>query len=607
MLRSLCALLVLLLPWLHAHAQKDQEPFQERITQLWDLVHQDPDTVLLLADALYRDAEKAGSYKGMLNAIQLKGESHYMMDRLDSAFFHYTRAMDLAEGEADRNEIGHTHTSLAGISADRGQRDVAIEHFEQSLRIRMEDKDSSEICDVAVRYANCLGDGDMPGPAMRNYLLGLKCCRAVGDDVTMGHAYNGMAIVHKKQKNFEKALELLDSAEHHYAKVGEEFYVASVLNNRGVLKKQLGRYAEAAADYEKGLATMESAGYERGIMSFHQNLGILANLQQDPDQALAHCGRSLAIARTIDIPMTVSEALNEIAKAQLMKGMTNDAEASIDEAIAVAQDIRSLEKEHQAWETKSRIHQAQGRADLALTAYQRYVVLNDSMFRLEKTAEIDRLQTEFESERKDQHIADLQERSALVKARNRWLRIGIAALALVAVLIVVIVLQKRRKDMAVLGAKLALERAEKDRLDEQLDHKRRELTAQALHLAQKNELLQTLKEQLAGLPSSEDERALKRIGDSIRFDERIDQNWDQFTKAFTETNAGFFDRLRAAHPDISKSELRLAALLSMNLNSKEIGAILNISDEGVRKGRYRLRKKLGLETSDGLEQHLATL
>lgn len=587
--------------------ETSEDPFQERIDDLWSLVYQNPDTVQILASELLRDANASNSYIGRLNALQLRAEAYYMNFSLDSAYKYYSQAMEIAISEADRNEIGHTHTSLASLSSEMGDRVTAIDHFQKSLQIRVDDKDTSEMCDVAVRYANCLGDADMPTQAMEKYLFGLRCCRAINDELTIGHAYNGMAIVHKKQRNFEKALELLDSAGYYYDRVQEEFFVASVLNNRGVVKKELGMYGEARTDYLKGLEVMESSGYDRGVMSFNQNLGILSNIQGEPELGMAYCGKAMAIARRIDIPMTLSEALNEIAKSQLKLGKLNDAVASIDEAIGIAAEIRSLEKEHQAWETKSLIHEAQGESELALSAYRRYVTLNDSMFQLDKTAEIDRLQTVYETEKKQRAIEHLEAEAELEQNRRKWLIIGLVSMGVAALALILNVIMKRRKDKQVHQAQLELKDSENLRLEEQLDHKRRELTEKALHLAQKNELLQGLKEELKSLRHSDVGHDILALSNKIRFDQQIDNNWEQFTMAFTETNSGFFDRLEEKHHGLSKSERRLSALLTMHLTSKEIGAILSISDEGVRKARYRLRKKLGLKTEDDLEQYLASI
>jgi len=57
-----------------------------------------------------------------------------------------------------------------------------------------------------------------------------------------------------------------------------------------------------------------------------------------------------------------------------------------------------------------------------------------------------------------------------------------------------------------------------------------------------------------------------------------------------------------SYPEVSNNDLRLMSLLKMNLSSKEIANILNISVEGVKKARYRLRKKLNLNTEESPQE-----
>ena len=69
----------------------------------------------------------------------------------------------------------------------------------------------------------------------------------------------------------------------------------------------------------------------------------------------------------------------------------------------------------------------------------------------------------------------------------------------------------------------------------------------------------------------------------------------------------FINRLKNTHPDLSPREIRLCAYLRMNLSTKEIAPLLNISIRGVEIGRYRLRKKLNLDREDNLIDYLMKL
>lgn len=63
-------------------------------------------------------------------------------------------------------------------------------------------------------------------------------------------------------------------------------------------------------------------------------------------------------------------------------------------------------------------------------------------------------------------------------------------------------------------------------------------------------------------------------------------------------------RLHAKHPTLSNNERMMCAYLKMNLSTKEIAPLLNISVRGVETIRYRLRKKFGLEREDSLVDYL---
>lgn len=90
----------------------------------------------------------------------------------------------------------------------------------------------------------------------------------------------------------------------------------------------------------------------------------------------------------------------------------------------------------------------------------------------------------------------------------------------------------------------------------------------------------------------------------ITNDVQDEEEWDQFMQEFISVHEGFFDRMIEKHGSMSKNEVRLISLLKMNLSSKDIAGSLRISYDGVKKARYRLRKKLGLESDTDLQEYL---
>ena len=128
---------------------------------------------------------------------------------------------------------------------------------------------------------------------------------------------------------------------------------------------------------------------------------------------------------------------------------------------------------------------------------------------------------------------------------------------------------------------------------------------------QKNELIKNLKTELERLEKIHDYEQIKTgIGKLIRridFDKSLENNWDQFSIYFDSANQNFLRRLSEKHPQLSPKDHKLCAYLRLNLSTKDIAPLLNISVRGVEISRYRLRKKLGLKTKENLVQYLGNL
>ena len=80
--------------------------------------------------------------------------------------------------------------------------------------------------------------------------------------------------------------------------------------------------------------------------------------------------------------------------------------------------------------------------------------------------------------------------------------------------------------------------------------------------------------------------------------------WKTFELHFEQVHEEFIRRLKDRFPDLTSRELRLCVYLKMNLSSKEIANLMNISPRGVEISRYRVRKKMNLERNEGLSEIL---
>lgn len=152
---------------------------------------------------------------------------------------------------------------------------------------------------------------------------------------------------------------------------------------------------------------------------------------------------------------------------------------------------------------------------------------------------------------------------------------------------------------------------EKEKLEYDLKHKSQEMANLMINFTRKNEMLTEIKSEIAKvLPILKGEGAREGRQQLVLINSRIDANMqsDDLLKRIEEQfdliHNNFMQRLHDKHPDLSNNERMMCAYLKMNLSTKEIAPLLNLSVRGVETIRYRLRKKFGLEREESLTDYL---
>jgi DNA-binding CsgD family transcriptional regulator len=136
-----------------------------------------------------------------------------------------------------------------------------------------------------------------------------------------------------------------------------------------------------------------------------------------------------------------------------------------------------------------------------------------------------------------------------------------------------------------------------------------ELTSSVVHLSNKNEILQEIKRDLRSIKYVTDikdiSKTLNRV--SVHIDQNFvaDNNWEQFEMHFNQVNHNFLVKLKKEFPDLTQTNLKLCAYLRMNLGSKEIASLMNISPNAVLKSKYRLKLKFQLQREQDLIDFLS--
>jgi ligand-binding sensor domain-containing protein len=145
-----------------------------------------------------------------------------------------------------------------------------------------------------------------------------------------------------------------------------------------------------------------------------------------------------------------------------------------------------------------------------------------------------------------------------------------------------------------------------EKLQTEITHKNIQLADSTMAIIKKNELLIEIKNELENhkkqpgtqIPENVNKKILSVINKNITGD----NDWKVFEELFDQAHANFFKRLKTAYPELTQSDLKLCAYLKLNLSSKEIAPLLNISFRGVETRRFRLRRRLSLDSDSNLAE-----
>jgi len=357
------------------------------------------------------------------------------------------------------------------------------------------------------------------------------------------------------------------------------------LGNRSLSKKYFEEVLLSAK--EQNLPDWEAIAYDR--------LGGLEVEAGNYDTGIEFLEKGVAILRKNKSKFTLGLALLNLGNAYYDKKNYNKAIQILDECLSISEKNHIIYRSHKF---RSASYEELNNFEQALQDYKKFTAVRDSVWNIDKSKQIEELRAIYDTEKKEQQIVLQESEIKLLEQKEK--------------------VSKLQKSLLGSGLLLALglfglgfygfkqrikhNKLAKEKVDAELDFKKKELTTHALHLAKKNEVLESLKQKAEELKKSEtSQNGYQQLIRTINFDLKDDNNWENFSKYFQEVHKDFNSTIKQKFPDVTSNELRLMSLLKMNLSSKEIANILNISPEGIKKARYRLRKKLNITTEDSLQ------
>ena len=160
---------------------------------------------------------------------------------------------------------------------------------------------------------------------------------------------------------------------------------------------------------------------------------------------------------------------------------------------------------------------------------------------------------------------------------------------------------QKNLELARLAGEQEIIKLRNEQLQKDIEGKNRELAMTTMSLINKSELLNGIKNDLSNLQDKSSRDQVIRV---INRNLNNDHDWEYFQEAFNNADKDFLKKMHELHPNLTPNDLKLCVYLRLNLSSKEIAPLLNISVRSVEIKRYRLRKKMNLEHEKSLVEYI---
>lgn len=301
---------------------------------------------------------------------------------------------------------------------------------------------------------------------------------------------------------------------------------------------------------------------------------------------------SLAILRQLHDERQIPIVKENIANCLLQMGHIKEAEqmllTSIDTAVQKKQEVILVH----AYMLLYNINKEKKDYKAALCYYELYKKNYDTVFNRDKAQIIEDLNVKYDTKQKEIRIVQLNADKKIETLKKNLYLITLLFTAIGAIAVFLFLLERNRR------GKRHLELAQKELEDNAL-----ELSRFTNSILSKNKIIEELesRSQYKAQQHIQEDDNKEQLGQLYQLKILTEDDWHQFKILFDKVYPGFISMLRERYPDLAPAEERQCLLIKLKISNKESAAMLGISSEGIKKNRYRLKKRFDLSEQDDLD------
>jgi tetratricopeptide (TPR) repeat protein/DNA-binding CsgD family transcriptional regulator len=419
------------------------------------------------------------------------------------------------------------------------------------------------------------------------------------DSENAGAIYQNMALAYKSLNYYEKAEFYMERA---LRLIQKREAWKSAFSSLAVIKMHLEKLEESEKIHRFVLAQEKKYGNELAMAMAYTNLANVKRRKKEYAPALQSLDSSDVLCAKLQI--NIGLLINKINRSEILadSGLPQMALPILQSAEVDLQSMPSVELSMEVSRLLARIYDQLGSTVKSDAYFRKYITVRDSLLGDDRKTAI--VEWEFSREREMNALKNDELTAALLRQKFQKQTILMLTGFLAALLLSAMVFLRRRQERI-----REKSRREKERLEFELELKSKELVAESMKALSVDQAKEDISDKLhtlvGGLPKTH-QPLFNSLFNELRRKEN-DINWEEFESRFLGVYEEFFAKLKKMAPDITPSEVRICALMRLNMTTKEISRISGRTQGTVDNNRSRIRKKLGLSDDDNLYDFLSKL
>ena len=419
---------------------------------------------------------------------------------------------------------------------------------------------------------------------------------------------------HSYLENLEQAMAAHEEAYTLYESLKNIRGMGVTRNSIGVIQSKMNKHDDALNSFKEALTIFEKNNFESELPFPLTNIGDHYLTADKPEEALPYFNKALKLYRKHNYAKGEAITLENLGIANSDMDRFELALNYFDQAIKIAEQNDFNQVLYECYQDVGNTFKRMNDSEKALFYYEKYYTLRDSVVNMEKNAQIATLSVQYETEKKEKELAISKEKILQFEQKDKISKLMqyIITGGLILLLIIGFLLYSRYKvQQELVESELKNQNLESQRLKKELEFKQKDLTNFALDISRKNEFSNKILEHLKLINKSQDfEFRRKKVRELVLMASnhlKINDDIREFQMNVEQVNQDFFNTLEQRFPELTTNEKQLCGLIRLNLTTKDIASIKNISPKSVEMGRYRLRKKLSLNPKEEISVFLNKL